>query len=90
MPGTIRKVAPKATETISYQMPAFKQHSILVYFAAWREHIGLYPPVSGDKALEKAIARHAGPKGDLRFPLDDPVPYDLIERICQGAWVRAS
>ena len=62
-------------------MPAFKRHGILVYFAGWKNHIGLYPPVSGDKALEKAVARYAGPKGNLQFPLDEPVPYDLIERI---------
>ena len=62
-------------------MPAFKQHGILVYFAAWKQHIGLYPPISGDKALEKAVARYAGPKGNLQFPLDEPMPYDLIERI---------
>ena len=78
---TIKSAAPDATETISYQMPAFKQHGILVYFAGWKKHIGLYPPVSGDKALEKAVARYAGPKGNLQFPLDQPIPYDLIERI---------
>jgi uncharacterized protein YdhG (YjbR/CyaY superfamily) len=78
---TIQSAAPEATETISYLMPAFKQHGILVYFAAWEKHIGLYPPVSGDKALEKAIAPYAGPKGNLQFPLDEPIPYDLIERI---------
>jgi len=78
---TIRQAAPEAKETISYQMPAFKQHGILVYFAAWKKHIGLYPPISGDKALEKAIARYAGPKGNLQFPLDEPMPYKLIERI---------
>jgi uncharacterized protein YdhG (YjbR/CyaY superfamily) len=78
---TIRTAAPEAEETISYLMPAFKQHGMLVYFAAWEKHIGLYPPVSGDKALEKAVARYAGPKGNLQFPLDQPVPYDLIERI---------
>ena len=78
---TISKAAPAAKETISYQMPAFKLHGILVYFAAWKKHIGLYPPVSGDKALEKAVARYAGPKGNLQFPLDEPIPYDLIERI---------
>ena len=78
---TIRRAAPRAEEVISYQMPAFKQHGILVYFAGWRKHIGLYPPVSGDKALEKAAARHSGPKGNLQFPLDEPIPYDLIERI---------
>ena len=78
---TIRHAAPEAKETISYMMPAFKQHGILVYFAAWKKHIGLYPPISGDKALEKAIARYAGPKGNLQFPLDQPIPYDLIERL---------
>ena len=78
---TIRAAAPEAEETISYQMPAFKQHGILVYFAAWKEHIGLYPPVSGDKTLEKTVARYAGPKGNLQFPLDQPIPYDLVERI---------
>jgi uncharacterized protein YdhG (YjbR/CyaY superfamily) len=78
---TIARAAPEAEETISYQMPAFRQHGILVYFAAWKEHIGLYPPISGDKALEKAVARYAGPKGNLQFPLDEPIPYDLIERI---------
>ncbi len=79
--ATIRQAAPDAKETISYQMPAFKQHGILVYFAAWKKHIGLYPPISGDKALEKAAARYAGPKGNLQFPLDEPIPYDLIERL---------
>ncbi len=79
--ATIRHAAPEANETISYMMPAFKQHGILVYFAAWEKHIGMYPPISGNKTLEKAIARYAGPKGNLQFPLDEPIPYDLIERI---------
>ena len=78
---TIRHAAPEAKETISYLMPAFKQHGILVYFAAWEKHIGMYPPISGNKTLEKAIARYAGPKGNLQFPLDEPIPYDLIEQI---------
>jgi uncharacterized protein YdhG (YjbR/CyaY superfamily) len=78
---TIRDAAPDAKETISYQMPAFKQHGILVYFAAWTKHIGLYPPISGVKTLERAVARYAGPKGNLQFPLNEPIPYDLIERI---------
>jgi uncharacterized protein YdhG (YjbR/CyaY superfamily) len=79
--ATIHHAAPEAKETISYRMPAFRQHGILVYFAAWKKHIGMYPPISGDKALEKAIARYAGPKGNLRFPVDEPIPYGLIERI---------
>jgi uncharacterized protein YdhG (YjbR/CyaY superfamily) len=77
----ISSAAPEAKETISYLMPAFKLHGMLVYFAAWEKHIGMYPPISGDKALEQAIARYAGPKGNLQFPLDEAIPYDLIERI---------
>ncbi len=78
---TIRNAAPNAQEIISYRMPAFRQHGILVYFAAWKQHIGLYPPISGDASLEKAVARYAGPKGNLQFPLDKPMPFKLIERI---------
>ena len=78
---TIRHAAPEAKETISYMMPAFKQHGILVYFAAWAKHIGMYPPISGNKTLDKGIARYAGPKGNLQFPLEEPMPFDLIERI---------
>ena len=79
--ATFSSAAPDAKETISYLMPAFRLHGILVYFAAWEKHIGLYPPISGDKALQKAVARYAGPKGNLQFLLDEPIPYDLIERI---------
>jgi uncharacterized protein YdhG (YjbR/CyaY superfamily) len=78
---TIRQAAPDARETISYNMPAFMQDGILVYFAAFKKHIGLYPPVNGDPKLEKAISTYAGEKGNLRFPLDQPIPYRLIERI---------
>ncbi len=79
--STIRRAAPRAEEIISYRMPAFRLHGILVYFAAFKQHIGLYPPVNGDSKLLKAIAPYAGEKGNLRFPLDQPIPYDLIERI---------
>jgi uncharacterized protein YdhG (YjbR/CyaY superfamily) len=81
--GTIRHAAPAAEEIISYRMPAFRQHGILVYFAAFKKHIGLYPPISGDEVLLKAVARYAGPKGNLQFPLDEPIPYLLIERIAK-------
>lgn len=79
--ATIRRAAPDAEETISYRMPAVRRHGILVYFAAWKAHVGLYPPITGDVALEKAVARYAGPKGNLQFPLAEPMPLDLIERI---------
>jgi uncharacterized protein YdhG (YjbR/CyaY superfamily) len=78
---TVRAAAPEAEETISYQIPTFKQHGVLVHFAAFRNHIGFYPPVRGDARLEAAVARYAGEKGNLRFPLGQPIPYDLIGRI---------
>ena len=78
---TIRDAAPDAEEVISYRMPAFKLNGVLVYFAAFKNHIGLYPPVKGDASLERAVARYAGPKGNLQFALDEPIPYDLIARI---------
>jgi uncharacterized protein YdhG (YjbR/CyaY superfamily) len=77
----IRAAAPDATELVSYRMPAFRQHRILVYFAAFKHHIGLYPPISGDAKLEKALSPYAGPKGNLKFPLDRPIPYGLIKRV---------
>jgi uncharacterized protein YdhG (YjbR/CyaY superfamily) len=78
---TIRQAAPNAQETISYGIPAFTLDGILVYFAAFKKHIGFYPPVRGDAKLEKLISPYAGEKGNLRFPLHQPIPYDLIERI---------
>jgi uncharacterized protein YdhG (YjbR/CyaY superfamily) len=79
--ATIHRGAPAAEETISYGIPAFRLNGILVYFAAFKKHIGLYPPVSGDASLEKALSRYAGEKGNLKFPLDQPIPYGLISRI---------
>ena len=78
---TISNAAPGAQETISYQIPAFTLSGALVYFAAFKNHIGFYPPARGDAKLEKAISGYAGEKGNLRFPLDQPIPYSLIERI---------
>lgn len=76
-----RSAAPGAEEVISYRMPALKQNGILVYYAAFKQHIGLYPPVRGDATIEKAIAPYAGEKGNLRFAYDEPIPYALIGRI---------
>jgi uncharacterized protein YdhG (YjbR/CyaY superfamily) len=78
---TIRAAAPKATEVISYNIPAFKQHGMLVYFAGFKSHLGLYPPVRGNAALQRAVAKYAGPKGNLRFLYEDPLPLALIARI---------
>jgi uncharacterized protein YdhG (YjbR/CyaY superfamily) len=79
--STVHKAVPSARETISYQIPAFTLNGVLVYFAAFKKHIGFYPPVRGDAALEKAVSRYAGAKGNLQFPLAEPIPYALISRI---------
>jgi len=79
--ATIARAAPGAEEIISYRMPAFRLNGILVYFAAFKSHIGMYPPIQGDAKLQKAVSKYAGEKGNLRFALDEPIPYGLIERI---------
>ena len=79
--ATVASTAPDASETISYRMPAFAQHGILIYFAAFKHHVGVFPPVTGDPRLERALSRYMGPKGNLKFPLDQPMPYHLIKRI---------
>jgi uncharacterized protein YdhG (YjbR/CyaY superfamily) len=79
--AAIRRAAPEAREVISYRMPAFELQGMLIYFAAFKRHIGIYPPVKGHRALAAAAAKYAGPKGNLRIPLDRPMPYALIARI---------
>ena len=81
---TIRQAAPHAEEILSYGMPAFKQGSVLVYFAAFKKHIGLYPPVRGDANLMRDAAPFAGDKGNLQLPLGQPIPYGLIRRIVRN------
>lgn len=78
--ATVRNAAPDAEERISYRMPAFFQDGALVYFAAFKSHIGLYPPVR-DEALLPLVEKFAGPKGNLKFPSSDPIPLGLIKRI---------
>jgi uncharacterized protein YdhG (YjbR/CyaY superfamily) len=79
--ATIRANAPKAEEVISYRIPAYRQNGTLVYFAGFKDHIGLFPPVRGDARLARALSGFAGPKGNLRFPHDEPLPLGLIARI---------
>jgi uncharacterized protein YdhG (YjbR/CyaY superfamily) len=81
---TIRQAAPRAEETISYGMPALKQRNILVYFAVFKKHIGLYPPVRGDEKLTRDVAPYAGAKGNLRFPLEKRIPHGLIRRVVKN------
>jgi len=83
---TIGRKCPDAVETISYQMPAFREGRVFIYFAAFRKHVGIYPPVKGDVALNKALQPYRGEKGNLRFPLDRPMPYELIGRVAEALW----
>jgi len=78
---TIQEAAPDAKEVISYQMPAFHLHGNLVYFAAWKTHIGFYPPVAEGTEFKHEVAAYEGAKGNLQFPLSQPIPYDLIRKI---------
>jgi uncharacterized protein YdhG (YjbR/CyaY superfamily) len=86
--ATVRAAAPDAEERISYRMPAVFQHGVVVYFAAFKRHIGLFPPVE-DPAVRARVARYAGPKGNLQFPYDQPVPHQLIAAVVE-AWLLAN
>jgi len=79
---TIREAAPDAGEKIGYGLPTFTLHGRnLVHFGAFKHHIGFYPAPSGLDQFEEELARYAGSKGAVRFPLDEPMPLDLIRRI---------
>jgi uncharacterized protein YdhG (YjbR/CyaY superfamily) len=80
---TVRAAAPSAEERISYGMPAYFLDGVLVYFAAFKNHIGFYPPVR-DKFLKARAASYAGPKGNLKFPLSEPMPHALIAKIVEA------
>ena len=79
----VRDEAPEATEKISYGIPAFFLDGALIYYAPFKNHVGIYPPLKGDAELNKALAPHRGEKGNLKFPLDEPMPYPLIRRVVQ-------
>jgi len=79
--ATIMKAAPKAEEVISYQMPAYKYHGMLVYFAAYENHIGFYPTPSGIEYFKKELSVFKNAKGSVQFPLDKPLPIQLITKI---------
>lgn len=79
--ATIRSAAPDAVEVISYGMPGFKWNGMLVWFAAYRNHIGFYPKKSGITAFQEQLSAYKGAKGSVQFPLDRPLPLELIEQI---------
>lgn len=77
----IKESAPDAEEKISYQMPTFVLHGNLVHFAAFKNHIGFYPAPSGIDAFKDELSEYKGGKGSIQFPLEKPLPYDLIREI---------
>ena len=79
--ATIKAAAPEALEKISYQMPTFYLHGNLVHFAAYKKHIGFYPAPSGVVAFENELSQYETSKGAIQFPLDEPIPLDLIRKI---------
>jgi len=81
--ATVRAAAPDAEERISYRMPAVFQDGVVVYFAAFKRHIGLFPPVE-DPAVRARVAPYAGPKGNLQFPYDRPIPHRLIAAVVKA------
>lgn len=77
----IKEIVPEAQEKISYQMPTFVLHGNLVHFAAFKNHIGFYPAPSGIESFKEQLSRYKSGKGSVQFPLDKPIPYDLIREI---------
>lgn len=77
----IKTAAPTAKERIAYQMPTYTLKKNLIHFAAFKNHIGLYPTPSGTEAFEKELSAYVRGKGSVQFPLDKPMPLDLIRRI---------
>lgn len=78
--SAVREMVPQGEERISYRMPAIFQGGVVVYYAAFKRHIGVFPPV-GDPALCEKVARYAGPKGNLQFPHHEPLPLALIAEV---------
>jgi len=77
----IHSVVPDAEEAMSYQIPTIKFHGNLVHFAAFKNHIGFYPTPSGIEAFKKELSSYQTTKGSVKFPIDKPIPFDLISRI---------
>lgn len=80
---TIRQAAPDAEETIKYQIPTFTLKGNLVHFGAFKKHIGFYPTPTGTEEFKNELSVYEGAKGSVRFPLDKPIPFDLISRIVE-------
>lgn len=81
--GIIREVAPEAKETINYGIPTFTLNGNLVHYSALTNHIGFYPTPSGIEKFKKELSKYEGAKGSVKFPLDEPIPYELIRKITE-------
>ncbi len=79
--ATIKKAAPNAKETINYQIPTLTLNGNLVHFAAFKNHIGFYPTPTGMENFKAELSVYEGAKGSVKFPLDKPIPYELISKI---------
>ena len=88
--AAIKKAVPGAEEVISYGMPAFKQNSVLVYFAAFKNHIGFYPAPSGIEAFKDELSKYKSSKGAVQFPIDKPLPISLVTKIAKFRAARDS
>ncbi len=77
----VREAAPDAAETINYGIPTFQLNGNLVHFSAFKKHIGFYPTPSGIEQFKEELAAYSGAKGSVQFPLDQPIPYELIRKI---------
>jgi uncharacterized protein YdhG (YjbR/CyaY superfamily) len=80
----VRKSAPRSTAVISYGIPAFRRDRVFIYCAAFKRHIGIYPPVKGDARLQTALEPYSNAKGNLSFPFDEPLPVALIARVAKA------
>lgn len=80
----VKRTVPGSSQVISYRIPAFKIDRVFMYCAAFQSHIGIYPPVRGDARLQAALKPYANAKGNLRFPLDEPLPMALIARVARA------
>jgi uncharacterized protein YdhG (YjbR/CyaY superfamily) len=83
MRQTIKKAAPGAEEAIRYGIPTFRLNGNLVHFGGFKNHIGFYPTPAGISAFEKELASYEKSKGAIKFPLDQPIPFDLVTKIVQ-------
>ncbi len=85
----VKTLLPDANEVISYQMPAFKQQRVFCYVGVFKKHLGVYPPLSFTHPLSEQLLPYRGPKGNLQFPLQQPLPVELISQLLQALAMQA-